>query len=121
LEPNDTERAEKKRVDESWKREAQQQKMQDTQRRPDESTHVLGSASFSLLISGLATQTLLAFGEIENPLTGKREVDVDQAKYTIDLLQILEEKTRGNLTEEEQGYLNEILYDLRMRYVAAQG
>jgi len=75
--------------------------------------------SLKTFLSGLAGQVLIHLGLFENPLTGKREVDLEQAKYSIDLLQILQDKMKGNLTEEEDKLLRSILYDLRMRYVEA--
>ncbi len=74
-------------------------------------------ASFRLFISSLATQTLINLGEMENPLNKKKGLALDQAKFTIDTLQILKDKTEGNLTDEESKYLDTIIYDLRMRYV----
>ena len=58
-----------------------------------------------------------ALGEIPNPLTGKAEKDLLQAKYSIDILALLKEKTKGNLEEEEAKILDEVLYGLRMRFV----
>ena len=54
-----------------------------------------------------------------HPVTKKREKNLEEAKYTIDLLEMIEEKTKGNLTPEEKRYLDQILYDLRMRFVAS--
>ncbi len=78
-------------------------------------------ASFRLFISSLATQTLINLGEIENPLNKTKGLALDQAKFTIDTLQILKDKTEGNLTDEESKYLDTIIYDLRMRYVEKAG
>ncbi len=74
-------------------------------------------ASFRLFISSLATQTLINLGEMENPLNKKRALALDQAKFTIDTLQIIKDKTVGNLTDDELKYLDTLIYDLRMRYV----
>ncbi|HRU93847.1 MAG TPA: DUF1844 domain-containing protein [Anaerolineae bacterium] len=79
----------------------------------------LPPASFSTFVQGLAGQCLILLGALENPVTGKKEVDLEQAKYTVDLLDVLETKTRGNLDEEEQRLIRSLLYDLRMRYVQA--
>ena len=79
----------------------------------------LPEPSLKTFLSGIAGQVLINLGLAENPATGKREADLAQAKYSIDLLDILNEKMRGNLTEEEQKLMNVILYDLRMRYVEA--
>ena len=79
----------------------------------------LPEPSLKTFISGLAGQVLINLGLFENPVTGKRAVELDQAKYSIDLLQILKDKMQGNLTDEEEKLINTILYDLRMRYVEA--
>ena len=73
--------------------------------------------SFSTLILGLSTQALLHLGEIEDPVAQRAERDLDAAKQVIDILGILQEKTRNNLEQGEQTLLDSILYDLRMRYV----
>lgn len=74
--------------------------------------------SFEVIVSTYATQAAVSLGQIQNPMTKKTEVDLPQAKFAIDLLQILEEKTRGNRTEEEDKFLEDCLYQLRMVYVA---
>ena len=79
----------------------------------------LPEPSLKTFVSGLAGQVLISLGLFENPATGKREVDLEQAKYSIDLLQILKDKMRGNLTDEEEKLVSTMLYDLRMRYVEA--
>ena len=84
-----------------------------------EQTAHLPPASFSALVMSLYTQALIALGGIENPVTGKREKDLPQARWTIDLLGILEDKTRGNLSNDEKNILEANLYQLRMRYVEA--
>lgn len=76
-------------------------------------------AKFTILVSSIATQTFVGLGLFQHPITKKKEVNLDTAKYSIDLLQVLAEKTRGNLTEPEKKYLADILYDLRMRFVEA--
>ena len=59
----------------------------------------------------------MALGQIENPLTKKKETDLNQARYTIDILRILKDKTKGNLTEAEDKHLQNALYNLQMSYV----
>jgi hypothetical protein len=56
-------------------------------------------------------------GEVPDPATGKQQEDLIMAKQTIDLIAMLEEKTRGNLTSDEENLVKHILYDLRLRYV----
>ena len=77
----------------------------------------LPDASFEVIVSTFATQAAVALGQVPNPMTGKAEVDMAHAKFAIDLLQILEEKTKGNRGDEEDRMMNDILYRLRMLYV----
>lgn len=74
-------------------------------------------ASFSLFTSSLVTQALISLGEVANPFSKTKEHNLDQAKFTIDTLQIIKDKTSGNLTDDETRLLETALYDLRMRYV----
>lgn len=78
-------------------------------------------ASFTQFVGGFAVQTLVHLGKMSNPITGKTEADIPNAKYSIDILGILQEKTQGNLTPEEDEYLTNLLRDLRMEYVAVLG
>jgi hypothetical protein len=73
--------------------------------------------TFSTFLLGLSTQALLHLGEIPNPSSGQVETDLIAAKQVIDILGILEVKTRGNLEEAERGLVESVLYDLRMKYV----
>jgi len=74
--------------------------------------------SFEVIVSTYATQAAVALGQMPNPLTKKTEKDLPQAKFAIDLLQILDEKTKGNRTAEEDKFLSDCLYQLRMVYIA---
>jgi len=78
-------------------------------------------ADFSVFISGLATEAMIHLGAIENPVTKKRETNLDHARYIIDTLSILQEKTKGNLTEQERKYLDGILDELKIRYASTAG
>ncbi|MGE0606343.1 MAG: DUF1844 domain-containing protein [Pirellulales bacterium] len=75
-------------------------------------------ANFTQLITMLATQSMAALGQIAIPGAGESEVDLPFARHFIDTLQMLEEKTRGNLSAEESGLLSSLLHELRMAYVA---
>ncbi len=73
--------------------------------------------NFSTFIFSLNTSALLHLGEVPDPATGKQQEDLTMAKQTIDLIAMLEEKTRGNLTTDEENLVKHILYDVRLRYV----
>ena len=77
----------------------------------------LPDASFDVLVSTFATQAAVALGQIPNPVTNESETDLPQAKLGIDLLQLLEEKTRGNRNDHEEKFLQDCLYQLRMLYI----
>ncbi len=62
-----------------------------------------------------------ARGEIENPLSGKREVDLPTARFLIDVIAMLQDKTKGNRTPDEDAYLSGVLANLRMAFVAKTG
>jgi hypothetical protein len=79
----------------------------------------LPEINFSTFVISLSTQALMHLGEIENPLSGKVETDVPVAKQMIDILGMLQGKTRGNLDAGEDRLMEDILYDLRMKYVEA--
>ena len=75
--------------------------------------------TFSTFVISLSTQALMHLGEIPNPLTGKMENDIPVAKQMIDIIGMLREKTRGNLDQGEEKLVEDVLFDLRMRYVEA--
>jgi len=75
------------------------------------------SSYFTGLVLSLSTLALQYLGKIANPLSGKVERDLEQAKTTIDMLLMLKEKTKDNLTEKEEKFLNNILADLQLNYV----
>ncbi len=77
-------------------------------------------ASFEMLLTTLAAEAMVCLGQVANPITGKAEVNLDQAKYFIDTLQVLEEKTKGNLTSEENGALTMLLSQLQMAFVGVK-
>ncbi|MGD2126438.1 MAG: DUF1844 domain-containing protein [Desulfobacteraceae bacterium] len=79
----------------------------------------LPEVNFNSLIFSLSSSALLHLGEIADPQTGQKKKDLALAKHTIDTIGMLKEKTQGNLNEEESGFLETILADLRWRYVKA--
>jgi hypothetical protein len=76
---------------------------------------------FGSLLVLLGTQASLYLGDIPNPVNQKREKDIPAAKHFIDLLSLLQVKTKGNLTGEEERLLQQLLFDLRLRYVREAG
>lgn len=84
---------------------------------PDDS---VPAASFLNFLGGLASQALMQFGEIPNPMTGERTPNVAYARYTVQLIEILRDKTQGNRTPEEDQYLVAMLADFQRR-LAARG
>jgi hypothetical protein len=73
---------------------------------------------FMMLINAMAQPALIFLGEVAHPGSGKPEINLEQARVQIDLLDILRIKCRGNLTAEEESLLDRVLYELRMRYVS---
>jgi len=78
-----------------------------------------GERSLAGLFMMLASSAVVALGEAPDPLSGERQVDLAQAADAIDLLMLLREKTEGNRSPEENRILEEVLYDLQLRYVQA--
>lgn len=78
---------------------------------------VMPEVTFTTLVMSLNNSALLHLGELADPETGRQGRDLLLAKHTIDTLRLLQEKCRGNLTAHEADLLENMLYDLRMRYV----
>jgi len=81
----------------------------------------LPEISFSNFIFSLSTSALIQLGEIPDPINNQTSKNLAMAKQTIDILGMLQEKTKGNLTDDEESLIENILYDLRMRFVTARG
>jgi len=77
--------------------------------------------NFATFIFSLNASALVHLGAIDDPATGKNVKNLPMGKQTIDILGMLEEKTKGNLSKEEENLLKNILYDLRIIYVKEQG
>ena len=78
---------------------------------------VLPDVTFTSFFMALNTSVLFHLGELPDPGTGQKQVNLSMAKYTIDTMRLLQEKTKGNLNEEEASLVDKSLYDLRMRYI----
>ena len=82
---------------------------------------VLPEVTFETFIMSLNQAALCHLGELADPETGERSRDLSLAKHAIDTLSMLRDKTKGNLTPEEQGLLDSLLTDLKLLYVKAKG
>lgn len=78
---------------------------------------VMPEVTFAAFVMSLNTSALFHLGEIADPETGAKIQNLTLAKHTIDTLNVLKAKTKGNLTQEEDNMLSKFLYDLKMRYV----
>lgn len=72
---------------------------------------------FSTFIFSLGSAALINLGIAPNPLNNKTEKNIEEAKQNIDLLAILQDKTKGNLTPDEEKLMNNLLHSLRMHYI----
>lgn len=120
--------APKIQIDSDWKAQAQKEKQKLAEQSKTKPAAGAGAgaapggrqlppANFEGLIATLASSALYAMGGVQDPQTGQRVVILDLARHHIDLLTVLEEKTKGNLSEEESTMLAQTLYELRSRYV----
>jgi uncharacterized protein DUF1844 len=77
---------------------------------------------FTSFVISLASTAAIHFGDMPDPVTGeKAQVNLAGAAQMIDILALLDQKTRGNLTAEERQVLEQVLYELRLRYIEASG
>mgnify|MGYP001231030698 CR=1 FL=1 len=123
-------------IDDDWKKQAQEEKRRLAEQAGGEKPAAPGGtappepraardparreappASFAGIVQSMMTQALLYLGEIA-VRGGEAMLDLDLAKRQIDMLTVLEEKTRGNLAPDEQKLLDSVLYDLRNRFVS---
>ena len=119
-------------IDSDWKAQAQAEKQklaQQAKQPPAEGGQAAGAgaaggapgqmpeANFETLVNTLATQALFAMGAVPDPRTGQRVAHLDLARHHIDMLGVIEDKTKGNLSDEEQDQLSQTLYELRQTYV----
>ena len=109
-------------IDEDWKAEAKKEKevLEKTEEKEKEAADKvrgpLPKGDFAALVSMLVTQAFFALGLLQRE-GQKKEPDLEMAKYNIDMLEAIEEKTKGNLSDEEQKVLTDTLGQLRMAYV----
>ena len=121
-----------KKVDENWKEQVEKERRapQGESPRPAQPqappqrkvrsgpAQPPAATEFGLFLSSLSMQVLIALGEMPHPATQEPQEDLEQARYLIDVLGTLQEKTQGNLSQEEAALLEGLLYELRMKYVS---
>jgi hypothetical protein len=105
--------------DRGVKEEAPKKEAKQDKRAEEADSTPLPEVNFNSLIFSLSSSALLHLGEIADPHTGQKKKDIPLAKHSIDTIAMLKDKTKGNLTEEEQRFMDSILADLRWRYVRA--
>ena len=112
-------------IDEDWKSQVQAEK-EAFEREPSTQPQSAGAggadpqmppASFEMLLSTLATEAMMSLGQIPHPVTGEAVYLPNQAKYLIDTIEVLQEKTKGNLTPLEETGVENLLHQLRMAYL----
>ena len=106
-----------KPLDEATAEESESAAAQEQER----TDYQLPEINFATFIFSLNHSVLVHLGVMDDPSTGKKARNLPVAKQTIDILGMLEEKTQGNLTEDEAKMLKSILYDLRMIYIKEKG
>lgn len=116
-------------IDEDWKSKVEAEKVEAAKAKPapaatrakEDSSDVadppMPPASFELLLTTLATEALVALGQVPHPVTGKMEAQRNQAKFLIDTVDILRQKTAGNLTSSEAEAIESLLHQLRLIFV----
>ena len=107
-------------VDDDWKSQAQAEKAklaEEVEAKQAEKKALPEEVGITDLVRLLATQALMYLGAFPDPQTGKAVVALDIAKLNIDLLGVLEEKTRGNLSDDEKKMIEGTLHELRLQYV----
>ena len=121
---NEPDNAPKIQVDSDWKAEAQAEK--ERLAKADETAESEGGspkpgelppADFQTLIGSIASQAVMGLGAVRDPKSGGVVIDLPAARFAIDLLAVIEEKTKGNLSDEETGEITQALSELRNRFV----
>ena len=109
-------------VDQDWKAQAQAEKEKlgkdaESKAAQGPAGRDIPPADFAGLVNAMVTNILFSLGGFEDPQSGKRYVDLALAKHYIDLLNVLEDKTKNNLSDDEKKLLDNALYQTRMQYV----
>ncbi|MEA3358348.1 MAG: DUF1844 domain-containing protein [Thermodesulfobacteriota bacterium] len=85
----------------------------------EEMTGPLPEVNFSSFILSLSSSVLLHLGEIADPISGEKRKNMDLAKQSIDIISMLQDKTKGNISQDEEKLIEQMLFDLRMRFFEA--
>jgi len=115
--------APKLQIDSDWKEQAQAEKNKladldaQSEAAAGEDKEKLPPADFKTLIGTIATNAVMSLGGMADPQSGQVMIDLEGAKLYIDLLSVLQEKTSGNLDDEENTYLERVIRELQMRFV----
>lgn len=130
MEPEQSPSSPKIFVDEDWKTRVESEKAELANSRAEKPTEPespqpsanaddpeMPPASFEMLVTSLATEAMLALGQLPHPNGSESKPRLNQAKFVIDTLGVLQEKTAGNTTPQEASALSELLHQLRMAYV----
>lgn len=112
-------------IDEDWKSQVEKEKesfAKEVEAKPagEADQYNLPPASFEMLVTTFASEAMVALGQLPNPFTNEHSISWEHARYTIDMLQVLQDKTKGNLSTEEAGMLETILHQLRLAFVTLQ-
>jgi hypothetical protein len=116
----------KKKVDSEWKKKAEEEKekLEAAEKKVEEDLAAaegpLPPLDFLGFLEGLALEAQLSLGLIKHPQTGEQKVNLHAAQYVIDTLALLQEKTKGNLSSDEDRFLQNLLTELRFRFIQAQ-
>jgi len=117
-------------IDSDWKAEAQREKQRAAEQAKSQPTGGSAGAaggrargqlpepSFEAIVNNLAMPALMSMGAMADPRSGQPTVNLDAAKFYIDLLGVLEDKTKDQLSDEEQTLVSQTAYELRQRYIA---
>jgi hypothetical protein len=112
-------------IDEDWKSQVEAEKeamAHETDKGPTQPTFPadLPPASFEMLVTTFASEAMVALGQVPNPFTNEHTLSWDHARYAIDMLQVLQDKTTGNLSTEEAAMIETLLHQLRLAFVTLQ-
>lgn len=109
---------ENKNIDESWKDTAEKEKTEqkDSPAQKPQEQESYHKPDFSFFLTTMGMQAMIALGKIDNPMTQKKEKSLNQGRFIIDTLDVLKEKTTGNLAQNEKELLENLVSDLKMIY-----